>query len=432
VPPAAAVTFRRLNSLRLTKVDAVVKGVLYISYDGLLDPLGYSQVQPYLRALGESGVELWVLSFEKPGRLGSGEELRRLQEGLASRGIDWRYLRYHKKPAVAATLWDVTRGILAGLRLTAGHSIELIHARSYIAALIGLVLAVLPGRRFLFDMRGFWADERVEGGLWPAGGLLYRIFKSLEKRLLNRADAVVVLSRRGADIVEQWLSARNPRPPVAVIPTCVDLELFRPVEKPGKPRGSGGLRLIYLGSLGTWYLVDQMLAFYEALRFRVPGSVFRVLTPSDPVILEQAVQRTGLSQEAAGSVTVESLPYEKVPEALGRADCSIFFIRPSFSKQASCATKFAESLACGLPVVINAGVGDHDLQVKKARVGVVLETLDHPHYHQGVEELLELLEDGSLASRCRETAGAGFSLEMAARTYLELYRGSFTPRAEAE
>ena len=40
--------------------------VLYISYDGLLDPLGQSQVVPYVRELARRGVALTVISFEKP------------------------------------------------------------------------------------------------------------------------------------------------------------------------------------------------------------------------------------------------------------------------------------------------------------------------------------------------------------------------------
>ena len=408
----------------------MVQRVLYISYDGLLDPLGYSQVQPYLKALGKSGIGLWVLSFEKPERLEDGKESTVLRDKLALCGVNWRYLRYHKRPAMAATAWDVTRGILTGLWLIACHRIRIIHARSYIAALVGLVLCILPGTRFLFDMRGFWADERVEGGLWPDGGVVYRMFKRLEKSFLERADAVVVLSRRGADIVEQWLVGCNPRQPVAVIPTCVDLELFKPDDRPQKPRNSNGLRLIYLGSLGTWYLIEEMLAFYAALWSRVPGSGFRVLTPSDPAVLKSAMARIDLPSEAAGNITVDSLPYERVPEALQEADCSIFFIKPSFSKQASCATKFAESLACGLPVVINAGVGDHERQVEEAGVGVVLKQLDHRHYRRGIEEMIRLLSDSSLASRCRETAEGGFSLEGAVQAYLELYRGLISPPPE--
>ncbi|MBN2288466.1 MAG: glycosyltransferase [Candidatus Glassbacteria bacterium] len=407
-----------------------MKRVLYISYDGLLDPLGYSQVQPYLRELGRAGVELWVLSFEKPGRLGQGREVEQVRLTLASAGVRWRRLCYHKRPAALATAWDVFRGVLAVMLLVTGKRIGIIHVRSYVAALIGLVPAALPGRRFLFDMRGFWADERVEGGLWPAGGLLYRAFKRLERRYLARADAVVVLSERGADVLGKWLSGRKLPPQVRVVPTCVDLELFRPAEDPVKPPGGNGLRLIYLGSLGTWYLMQEMLAFFAVLRDRVPGSSFSILTPSDPAALRSIIAGDGIPPGAAGRVAVGAVAYGQVPAALQQADCSIFFIRPSFSKQASCATKFAESLACGLPVIINAGVGDQDRRVREAGVGVVLERLDRQHYEKGVDELLELLKDSSLAARCRQAAVRGFSLEGAVRSYLELYRDLSAHRPE--
>ncbi|MEA2063264.1 MAG: glycosyltransferase [Gemmatimonadota bacterium] len=399
--------------------------VLFISYDGLLDPLGYSQVQPYLRGLGKSGVRIWALSFEKPARLrDAGGEMAGLKKELASCGVSWRPLRYHKRFPATATLWDVCRGILAGSALVLRHRIGVIHARSYIAALIALVLcAALPGKRFLFDMRGFWADERVEGGIWPEGGLLYRLFKNLEKRFLARADAVVVLSRRGAVIINEWLETMGRQVPVAVIPTCVDLELFRPAEKPETHDCSQGLRLVYIGSLGTWYLIDRMLEFFAVLARRSPGSTFTMLTPSDPAGLDQAMARIALPAGIADRVTVKNVPYNRVPGTLREADCSIFFIRPTFSKQASCATKFAESLACGLPVVINSGIGDQDCHVSQARVGLVLESLGPEYYEQAAGELLELMKDRDLSSRCRETATREFSLEGAVHQYLELYRG---------
>ena len=39
--------------------------VLFISYNGMLDPLGQSQVIPYLRELAKRGVRFTLLSFER-------------------------------------------------------------------------------------------------------------------------------------------------------------------------------------------------------------------------------------------------------------------------------------------------------------------------------------------------------------------------------
>ena len=46
------------------------------------------------------------------------------------------------------------------------------------------------GVKFLFDMRGFWADERVEGGLWnlsnPVFNWAYKYFKKRSANFLLR------------------------------------------------------------------------------------------------------------------------------------------------------------------------------------------------------------------------------------------------------
>ena len=39
--------------------------VLYVSYNGMLEPLGQSQVIPYLRELSKLGVRFTLLSFER-------------------------------------------------------------------------------------------------------------------------------------------------------------------------------------------------------------------------------------------------------------------------------------------------------------------------------------------------------------------------------
>ncbi len=394
--------------------------VLYISYDGLLDPLGASQVRPYLRELARRGVRLTVLSFEKPERLADCPEVARVRRELAAEGIRWRPLRYHKRPASLATAWDVLAGIVAGLAL--GRGAGLIHARSYIAALIALALCRLTGARLLFDMRGFWADERVEGGLWRPGARMYRLFKALERRYLARADGIVVLTRRGAEILRGMLPPRESPPLLRVIPTCADLELFRPPSGGRPPVAERPLRLIYHGSFGTWYLLPAMLAFYEQVRRVRPGSIFSLVTPAPAEEVWRAAAGLGLAAEARDGLRVESRPYREVPAALAQADCAVFFIRPSFSKQASCATKFGEALACGLPVVTGAGIGDHDRQVREQRVGLVLEDFSEGSLARAARELPVLLADPELPGRCRALAEAEFSLAGGAERYLELYR----------
>jgi hypothetical protein len=89
------------------------KRVLFISYNGMLDPLGQTQVIPYLRELAKHGVQFTLLSFERPAAF-TGEGARRrdeLREELSEQGIEWHWLRYHQHPSVPATIYDVIAGI---------------------------------------------------------------------------------------------------------------------------------------------------------------------------------------------------------------------------------------------------------------------------------------------------------------------------------
>ena len=55
--------------------------------------------------------------------------------------------------------------------------------------MIGLALKIKYGVKFIFDMRGFWADERLDGNIWNRNNILfkqiYQFFKSKEKQLLE-------------------------------------------------------------------------------------------------------------------------------------------------------------------------------------------------------------------------------------------------------
>src|SRR6266481_1842126 len=85
---------------------------LFISYNGMLDPLGQSQVLPYLRELSKRGVRFTLLSFERPPAFSGDGAARResLRRSLAAEGIDWHWLRYHQTPSLPATIFDVANG----------------------------------------------------------------------------------------------------------------------------------------------------------------------------------------------------------------------------------------------------------------------------------------------------------------------------------
>ncbi len=143
--------------------------VMYLSYDGILEPLGHSQVLRYLERLAPAH-KIILISFEKPEDWQQIEAREALRAHINATGITWIPLRYHKWPSALATMFDIAQGVIVGSWVVMRHKISIVHARSYVPSVIALALKKLFRLKYIFDMRGFWADERVDGGLWPAGG----------------------------------------------------------------------------------------------------------------------------------------------------------------------------------------------------------------------------------------------------------------------
>ncbi|HEV8375072.1 MAG TPA: glycosyltransferase, partial [Candidatus Polarisedimenticolia bacterium] len=348
-----------------------------MSYDGALDPLGASQVVPYLIGLSARCISITLITFEKPERWAETGRGLAMQARLDACGIQWRPLRYHKQPRLAGTLLDVVAGSRAIAREAARCAPALIHSRGDVATLMARWACLPATIRLLYDVRGFFSDERVETGSWRRGSLLDRVVRRMEGANLQRADGAVVLTHHAAGMLRR---RRPSLPALQVIPTCADVSVFKPLAPGQKPE----FGLVYSGSLGTWYMADEMVAFARLVGEIVPGPAL-FLTPEP-----EEVRRLGVTPDWAEIRTVEP---GTVGEWLRRARALFFFIRPIPSKRASCPTKFAEGLASGLPVVCNRGIGDLEDIVEQEGVGVLVDGFSEGAYSAAARRLKGLLED---------------------------------------
>lgn len=379
---------------------------LYLCYQSVREPLTRTQVIAYLEGLASAGHRVVLLTFE-PEPPGAGER-RRLRAELGALGVHWHHLRYHKRPTVPATAWDVGMGIVFGLLLTARYRVRLIHARSHVAGVMGLALKRLTGARLLLDVRGLLAEEYVDAGVWPADGRLFRATKRMERTLVRAADAVIVLTRRAADLLRSWYPGELIDTPIEVIPCCVDLRGSAP--RAAEPDPAPARRMVYVGKLGGWYWDEAMLDFLEAARVSMPGLRLDVWTQSDATGMREMVVARGLTAH----VSFDSTTPDRIPDVLARADAGLSFIRPTPSKAASSPTKIGEYLAAGLPVVANSGIGDVDALLagsgEAGPVGVIARA-DGEGMREAATALEALLGAPDLRERCRRAAEEGLDLE---------------------
>lgn len=392
----------------------MTQGVLYLSYDGMLEPLGQSQVLAYLKRLAV-GRRIHLLSFEKADDWANVAERERIARDIAGAGIVWHPLRYHKRPSALATAWDIACGITSGLWLVMRLRLRIVHARSYVPSVMALALKRLTGVKYVFDMRGFWADERVDGGLWPRGGRMYRVAKEFEKRFLLAADHVVSLTHAAAREMQRFDYLQGCMPQVTVIPTCADLARFTPL--PRQHSGTGFV-LGYVGTVGTWYLFDETVAcFVQLLRLR-PGARFLIVNRGEHAYIRERLATAGVPDSA---VQLTTATHAEVPIEMARMDAGVFFIKPVFSKQASAPTKLAEFLGCGIPCLSNAGVGDMAEVLDGERVGVALTSFDESSMAKTLQQLLQLVADPTTQGRCVAAAHRHFSLDEGVARYRAIY-----------
>lgn len=393
-----------------------MSSILYVTYDGLLEPLGQSQVLAYLaRLAGEHRIH--VVSFEKKNDRRDARAMAAIRARLQALGIGWTPLAYHKTPSAPATAFDIAVGTVVGLFLALRLRARILHVRSYVPALIALPIKKITGAKLLFDMRGFWADERVDGGLWPRGGALYRTTKALEDRFLRSADHVVTLTHASARELQQFPAMREAPVPVSVIPTCADLEKFSPAATP--PPAREEFVFGYVGSVGTWYLFDETLAVFAAVLRSRPSARLLVVNRNEHAWIRESVARAGIP---ADRLELVSARHDEVPAQVRRMHVGAALIKRSFSKIASAPTKLAEYLGCGVPCLGNSGVGDVAEILRDHRVGVVLDSFDAAAIERAAREILALAADGTAALRCAATARELFSLERGVTAYGGIYR----------
>jgi glycosyltransferase involved in cell wall biosynthesis len=394
--------------------------ILYITYDGLMEPLGQSQVFQYLRRLARD-YRIIVVSYEKAADWADKARFRSLGAEVQGAGIRWIPLRYHRTPLVLGTAGDVILGLLISAYVVLRHRIKIVHARSYIPGFIALLVKQTLGVRFVFDMRGFWIDERVAAGSWRQDSWLYRATKAVERRLLECATAVVSLTHAAVFAMRgfPYLQARPPH--FAVIPTCTNLELFSPLPNGSAHRTDDGrpFTLGYVGSVGARYLFDLVPECFAVLRGFRPGARLLILSHGDHAYIRACLRAHDVGEDG---VEIKAVQYGEVVSELRRMDAGIFFYKPAFSTLATAPTKLGEFLACGIPCLTNAGIGDVEALLEARSVGVILRETSPAGKARAVKQLMELADDPETRRRCVEAADS-FSLERGVHAYDRLYQG---------
>lgn len=403
------------------------KKILFISYDGMTDPLGQSQVIPYLQGLSEKGFSFFLLSCEKQETFTRNEAA--VKTMLAGYNIEWVPIPYTKKPPVLSTLKDIINLRKQAKKIHQQHGIDMVHTRPGVPALVGLWMKQTMGVKFLHDIREFYADSRVEGGIWnitnPLFKIIYRFFKKKEAEQIAQSDGIVCLTHAAEKIITA-LPEYKKSIPLKVIPCSADLNLFdtSKINAAKKKQFQKELNIddrdfvvSYLGSVGGWYMTAAMLRFCKVLSERKPETKFLFISPHLHDVIAAEAAKYGLP---ANKLIVKHGKRNEVPVLLSLSNYSLFFIKPCFSKLSSSPTKHGEIMAMGIPVITNSGVGDVKAIVDKYNAGYVVDDFTDEAFNTVIDQLLSA--NSFDADSIRKGAVEVYSLKQAVELYEEMYK----------
>lgn len=388
---------------------------LYLTRNGLLEPLGQSQVMAYLRGLSKD-YAVTLITYEKDKDRADEARMEAARAECAALGIDWLPQRFRPRPRGIAPALSMMRMLWLVMRETRRSGARLIHARSYIPAAVAMIAGRITGTPFIFDMRALWPEELITAGRLLRGSFLHRTIVAAERACLRRAAGVVSLTHAAVDHLRKVYAQELAGQRIVVIPTCADLDRFVPAAVPVK-------RPLVHACLGTvlsgWFRLDWLAAWFMAVASRDPEARFEIVTRDDPTTVRTAL---ALPETVEARLTITSSPPQEVHKAVQRHSLSVmFYAGGEISELGRSPTRMAEVLGCGLPVVANAGVGDVARIVTEYRVGVLIADASPGAMERGAAELDELIRDPALPARCRTAAEAVFSLASGTKAYRTLY-----------
>ena len=332
------------------------KSILYLSNDGIFDHIGESQILPYLKK-NSSFYKFHLLTFEKKNNL---KKLKHKLNELNNFNIKWQPLTYHF--GLIGQIYDFLRLFFFVMVFSIFQKNLLIHCRGYIPAFICFLISHIFKIRYLFDLRDFWADEGIEIKKFK---LIYKFFKFLEGKIINRSEHTVCLTDSAKKyVINKYIkkydriSSNN----ITVIPCGTDFNLFNPslVKSMQINLIKNRLKikkkkiLLYYGSVGKNYILSRYFYFFRTINIH-NNWIFLFIVNNDLTQLEHKLLSYGFTRN---QFKILNIKRKNLPKYIKLADLSIFFYRKGMRSLGCSPTKLADLFSMNVPIITDANLGD--------------------------------------------------------------------------
>jgi glycosyltransferase involved in cell wall biosynthesis len=394
--------------------------VLFVTWDGPQVTYLESLFLPIFAGLAREGISFQILQFT----WADSERIAFTRRACEQVGLGYQAISILRRPRAAGALLTALIGSYQVRKAVHAYAIDVIMARSTLPALASMQALRTGQCRLMFDADGLPLDERVDFGGQSPASWVHRFLRDVEAQAVRRADVVLTRTFKAADILYARAGAGTRADKFHIVVNGRDAALFKPADAAARSqiRRELGLDvdnplLVYAGSLGPQYCMDEMPRLFALIHERRPDAHLLILTGS-PEVIQPALNKHPRLYDCVTTLTV---PAHAVPQYLGCADLGLALRRPSFSMQAVAPVKVGEYLLCGLPVIAAAGIGD--AKSIPAEAGRLLHNMDDAELRDAanwfIDSVLPQRETYRISSRA---AGLKqFSLQAGIASYLQAF-----------
>jgi glycosyltransferase involved in cell wall biosynthesis len=235
-------------------------------------------------------------------------------------------------------------------------------------------------------------------------GLVQAAALRLSAAFAARADAVLAPSA----VIRDELHARGVRTPIAVVPTGIDLDRFRPGDRAAARRrlglGDGEPVVLYVGRLDREKSVDRVLSAFERVASTIPAA--RLVLVGHGTEAER-LRRMAASLPVADRIRFLGLrPHDSLAECYQAADVFLFA-----SETETQGLVLAEAAACGLPAVAVNAAGCNEV-VRDGDTGILTKGDPSALAEAAIGLLLDPERRRAMARRAREMAERLFDVKL--------------------
>lgn len=303
-------------------------------------------------------ITLSVISFEK-----NDPPLAKIRY-LKKNNINWNYYKFTNKTFFLIKSIDFVKILFLPIFFSLKNNIHIIHCRGHLSSMSGLILRTIFQKKFIFDCRGLWADERVDNNSWQMEKIFFKIifkfFKYLEKCYLNKSDHIIVLTNNIKNVFINNHSLKDSK--ISVIPCVADFDKFKILksekiifERKKYKLSHSNFVMGYFGSISNIYMPNKLIDFFLISKKYIKSPKIIFFSDNFEYLIKHVSNFKLLNKNDYYLISPSETQLSKF---YNLCDLTLCFVTNSFARKASSPTKIGESLACGVPVLCNKNVGD--------------------------------------------------------------------------